>query len=173
MWMPKPKSEGQLSTRRDAEHCGTFSGQRHAKPRLRPGRACPSAPVSRRSQRKLLQPSQDGILRKAHRVQPPPNHTHDARRDYAPSECFGEHILDSSLQCWNVRKLRRHSAKSEIWHRPLCTNCYPAPQSCLVPFPSSHPAPRITTACYCIDTQSHAAPTCRATTEPPEAIKSR
>ncbi len=25
IWMPKPKSEGQLSTRRDAEHCGTFS----------------------------------------------------------------------------------------------------------------------------------------------------
>src|ERR1700721_1583021 len=36
MWMPKPKSESQLSTRRDTEHCGTFSGQRHAKPRLRP-----------------------------------------------------------------------------------------------------------------------------------------
>src|SRR5580700_9538982 len=36
MWMPKPKSEGQLATRRYAEHCGTFSGQRHAKPRLRP-----------------------------------------------------------------------------------------------------------------------------------------
>src|SRR6202161_4576958 len=37
MWMPNPKSEGQLSPRRDAEHCGTFSAQRHAKPRL-----CPS-----------------------------------------------------------------------------------------------------------------------------------
>src|ERR1700683_4253474 len=36
MWMPKPKGEGQLSTGRDAEHCGTFSGQRHGKPRLRP-----------------------------------------------------------------------------------------------------------------------------------------
>jgi hypothetical protein len=36
MWMPKPKREGQLSTRRGAEHCGTFPGQRHAKPRLRP-----------------------------------------------------------------------------------------------------------------------------------------
>src|SRR6202021_3512706 len=34
--MPKPKSEGQLSPRRDAEHCGTFSGQPHVKPRLRP-----------------------------------------------------------------------------------------------------------------------------------------
>src|SRR6516162_9098053 len=36
IWMPKPKSEGQLSTRRDAEHCGMFSAQRHAKLRLRP-----------------------------------------------------------------------------------------------------------------------------------------
>src|ERR1019366_2662075 len=36
VWMPKPKSDGQFSTCRDAEHCGTFSGQRHAKPRLRP-----------------------------------------------------------------------------------------------------------------------------------------
>src|ERR1051326_509602 len=36
LWMPKPKSEGQLSNRRDAEHRGTLSGQRHAKPRLRP-----------------------------------------------------------------------------------------------------------------------------------------
>src|SRR5580698_8266425 len=36
MWMSKPKSERQLSTRRRAEHGGTFSGERHAKPRLRP-----------------------------------------------------------------------------------------------------------------------------------------
>ena len=36
MWMPKPQSEGQLSTRRDAENCRAFSAQRHAKPRLRP-----------------------------------------------------------------------------------------------------------------------------------------
>src|ERR1700728_1101070 len=36
MWMPKPKREGQLSTRRGAEHRGSFSGQRHAKPRFRP-----------------------------------------------------------------------------------------------------------------------------------------
>jgi hypothetical protein len=34
--MPKAKSEGQLSTRRDAEHRGTFSGQHHTKPPLRP-----------------------------------------------------------------------------------------------------------------------------------------
>src|SRR6516162_1968269 len=36
IWMTKPKSEGQLSTRRDAEHCGMFSAQLHAKLRLRP-----------------------------------------------------------------------------------------------------------------------------------------
>jgi hypothetical protein len=34
--MPKPKSKSQFTTRRDAEHRGTFSGQRHAKPRFRP-----------------------------------------------------------------------------------------------------------------------------------------
>ncbi len=34
--MPKPDSERQFSARRDAEHRGTLSGQRHAKPRLRP-----------------------------------------------------------------------------------------------------------------------------------------
>ena len=28
IWMPKPEGEGQLSTRRDAEHRGTFGGQR-------------------------------------------------------------------------------------------------------------------------------------------------
>src|ERR1700683_1565673 len=36
MRMPEPKSERQLSTRRDADHCGTFRGHHHAKPRLRP-----------------------------------------------------------------------------------------------------------------------------------------
>src|SRR3984957_7508015 len=35
-WMPKPNREGQLSTRRGAEHRGTFRGQRHTKPQLRP-----------------------------------------------------------------------------------------------------------------------------------------
>jgi hypothetical protein len=35
-WMPKTNREGQLSTRRGAEHCGTFRGQRHTKPQLRP-----------------------------------------------------------------------------------------------------------------------------------------
>src|ERR1700677_2370725 len=29
IWMPKPKSQGQLSTCRHAEHCSTFNGQRH------------------------------------------------------------------------------------------------------------------------------------------------
>ncbi len=36
IWMPKPKSEGQLSTCRDPQYRRTFRGQRHAKPRLRP-----------------------------------------------------------------------------------------------------------------------------------------
>src|SRR5690349_6359083 len=35
-WMPKPKREGQFSTRRSAEHGGTFEGQRQTKPQLRP-----------------------------------------------------------------------------------------------------------------------------------------
>src|SRR5215469_9501088 len=33
-WVPKPKREGQLSTRRGAEHSGTFRGQRHTKTQL-------------------------------------------------------------------------------------------------------------------------------------------
>jgi hypothetical protein len=33
--MPKSKSKSQFTTRRGAEHRGTFSGQRHAKPRFR------------------------------------------------------------------------------------------------------------------------------------------
>src|SRR3984957_21276456 len=36
IWMPKSKSQSQLSTCRDAEHCATLTGQRHVKPRLRP-----------------------------------------------------------------------------------------------------------------------------------------
>ena len=36
IWMPKSESEGKLSTRRYAQHCSTFSGQRHGKPRRRP-----------------------------------------------------------------------------------------------------------------------------------------
>jgi hypothetical protein len=34
--MPKSQSEGQFSTRRDAEHRGTFGRQRYAKTRLHP-----------------------------------------------------------------------------------------------------------------------------------------
>lgn len=40
MWVPKSKSESELSTRRDTENRGTLSLQRHAEPRL-----CPSANV--------------------------------------------------------------------------------------------------------------------------------
>src|SRR4029077_19453809 len=63
VWMPKPKREGQLSTRRGAEHCGTFRGQRHIKPQLRPSAnvldeellVCRKA-LRRKARRVLLEP---------------------------------------------------------------------------------------------------------------------
>src|SRR6202041_1100492 len=75
MWMPKPKSEGQLSPRRDAEYCGTFSGQRHAKPRLRPSANVLNEELLVCGEPLRLEPG--GVLMESQRLSVQPMYTDD------------------------------------------------------------------------------------------------